>query len=98
VEGTTGVSSTCVEIPTPLLVAPVSPSIVCPCISFQAPTSPIADQCFANTITLGGPALQAKFELFGPQVPSFESPNFKLPILCPPRISPFECTSPVFDP
>ncbi|HTX43907.1 MAG TPA: hypothetical protein VMC61_04200 [Methanocella sp.] len=79
-------------------MAPVAPSIVVPCISFQAPTSPIAEQCLANTITLGGPALQAQFELFAPQSPSFESPNFRLPILYPPEITLFECSSPRFDP
>jgi hypothetical protein len=98
VEGETETSSTSVVIPTPLLVAPVSPSVVVPCIAFPASTSPIAEQCFANTITLGGPALQTEIKLFGPQVPSFAPPNFVLPILCPPKITPFECTAPVFDP
>ena len=56
VEGVTGVNSFSSVVGTPVLVAPVAPSVVVPCVSFQAPATPIAGQCLANTITLGGPA------------------------------------------
>ncbi len=98
VEGVTGVNSFSSVVGTPVLVAPVVPSVVVPCVSFPAPATPLAGQCLANTITLGGPALQAQFKLFAPQSPSFESPNFVLPILSPPVISPFKCTPAIFDP
>ncbi len=98
VEGVTGVNSFSSVVGTPVIVPPVAPSVIAPCISFPAPVAPIAGQCVANTIQLGGPALQASFKLFAPQSPSFAPPNFVLPILSPPVISPFECTPAFFDP
>src|SRR3974390_1371344 len=78
VEGTTGVSSTNVVVPQAFIAPPVVPSTVVPCISFQAPTAPAPNTVLANTITLGGPALQTQIQLFGPQGPSFSSPTFVL--------------------
>ncbi len=98
VEGTTGTSFTETFVPTVNTVPIVQPSVVVPCISFPAAAAPLAGQCLANTITLGGPAIQAEIELFAPQTPSFEAPNFVLPILFPPEITGFECTNPFFDP
>lgn len=98
VEGITGTSSSIVCVPGVNTVPIVQPSVVVPCISFPAAAAPLAGQCLANTITLGGPAIQTSIKLFGPQTPSFEAPNFVLPILYPPVISPFICTAPLFDP
>lgn len=96
--GTTGTSSTSVIIPSVLTVPSVAQSQVVPCFSFPAATVPTAGTCLANTISLGGPALQTSIQLFGPQTPTFAPPNFVLPILSAPALSPFICTSPVFDP
>ena len=96
--GRTGVSSTSVAVPTVVQVPNVAQSVVVPCVSFQAPAAPISGQCLANTINLGGPALQTSIRLFGPQTPTFAPPNFILQQLTPPSITPFICTSPVFDP
>ncbi len=96
--GTTGTSSTVVSIPTVLQVPPVAPSVIVPCFSAPAAAAPLAGQCLANTITLGGPAIQVDIQLFGPQTPTFAPPNFVLPNLFAPSITPFACTSPVFDP
>ncbi|BAI60356.1 hypothetical protein MCP_0284 [Methanocella paludicola SANAE] len=96
--GKTGTSSTSVIVPTVLTVPTVANSIVKPCISFPATSAPLAGQCLANTITLGGPALQTSIQLFAPQTPTFAPPNFVLPNLSPPLITAFSCTSPIFDP
>ncbi len=96
--GVTGPSGTTINIPTPALVPNVGPVSVVPCISFQAPVAPGTTPCLANTITLGGPAIQAAITLSGPQIPSFTPPSFILQQLSPPSITPFICTSPVFDP
>ncbi|HTY90389.1 MAG TPA: hypothetical protein VMC84_04360 [Methanocella sp.] len=98
VEGTTGVSYTNVCVPTVNQVPIVEPSCVVPCFSFPACPAPQTNQILANTISLGGPAIQTSIKLYGPQTPSFESPDFVLPILCPPHISPFISYSPIFDP
>lgn len=96
--GKTGTSSTSVIVPTVRTVPTVVSSLVTPCISFPAGSVPTANQCLANTITLGGPALQAEIELFAPQTPTFAPPNFVCPILSPPSLTAFKCTSPIFDP
>ena len=98
VEGKVGVSGTTVTVPSPVFVAPVIPSTVVPCVSYQAPAAPIANTITANTITLGGPALDTSITLAGPQTPSFSSPNFKLQQLFPPFITPFKASNPYFDP
>jgi hypothetical protein len=98
VEGKVGKSATEINVPSPRLVMPVIPSTVVPCVSFQAPTAPVANTITANTITLGGPALDTQITLAGPQTPSFSSPNFELQKLFPPFITPFEATNPYFDP
>jgi len=96
--GRTGTSSTSVIVPTVLTVPTVAASVVKPCISFPAASVPTAGQCLANTITLGGPALETSIQLFAPQTPTFAPPNFVLPILSPPALTAFSCTSPIFDP
>ncbi len=98
VEGITGINSNLVSIATPVFVAPVIPSTVVPCVSFNAAAAPLTVPIVANTITLGGPALQSSFTLFAPQSPSFSPPNFILQQLSPPSITPFIATAPVFDP
>lgn len=99
VEGVTGVGGININVPTPIIVPPVIPSTVVPCVAFLAVEAPVVVLCPpANQITLGGPALAATITLFGPQVPSFAPPNFVLPQLSPPVISPFVCTAPIFDP
>src|SRR5208337_4929149 len=71
VEGIIGIGSTSVSVPSPTFVAPVIQSTVVPCVSYQAPTAPGTNSIIANSITLGGPALQTSITLFGPQTPSF---------------------------
>ncbi len=98
VEGTTIPSSTKINIGSPVIVAPVQPAVVVPCISFPAPQAPGTNTIVANTINLEGPGLQTTFKLSGPQSPSFCPPNFVLQKLSPPRITPFFATNPFFDP
>jgi len=96
VEGVIGIGGTTINIPYPTFVAPVIQSTVVPCVSFQAPTAAETTPIIANTIDLGGPALQSSFTVFGSQVPSFSSPNFILQQLTPPSITGFSATNPVF--
>jgi len=98
VEGKVGISGTTVTVPSPVFVAPVIPSTVVPCISYQAPTVPGTTPIIANSITLGGPALQTSITLSNPQRPSFSSPNFVLSDLFPPALTGFSATNPYFDP
>jgi hypothetical protein len=98
VEGIAGINSFSSIVGVPGLVAPVVTAPVIPGIT-AAFTAPIVAPCGpANLITLGGPALQAQFTLFAPQIPSFSPPGFALPSVVGPTISPFICTSPIFDP
>jgi hypothetical protein len=98
VSGVTGLSSVLVQVPTIAQVPITGPAAVVPCVSFNAPASPLANTGIANTITLGGPAIQATISLAGPQTPSMVAPSFVLQQLTPPSITGFKFTAPIFDP
>ncbi len=97
VEGVTGVNSFSSIVGVPGIVAPVVSAPFVPGTT-TAFTAPLVAPVTANQITLGGPALQAQFTLFAPQIPSFSPPSFVLPSVVGPAISPFIVTAPVFDP